>query len=116
MQDFLSFLDSMKSGSFMVSPADQAANLSSSSLLLIIFLCMAGARWLSVVTNRETLLETAVSFSALLVGALMANEWMKDLALPVETAFIKLIITSSTGMTVAALLLLAAYRRTDARA
>ena len=96
-----------------VAPTFSTASSDTSGIIII--LCLIGAKFLAEISDRETLIEMGISFSALYVGATLALMVGADIILPVDTVLMQQIIVSSMGMTIAGLLLMVGFRRTDAR-
>jgi hypothetical protein len=90
---------------------DGIFDLSGTALLLVIGLCLIGTNVLANVTNRTSIFEYAVTFSSLMVGALLSQAWIAHIELPVASDIAQVAVTANIGMTVSALFLMALYSR-----
>ena len=90
---------------------DGLFNLSGTALLLVIGLCLIGTNVLANITNRTSMVEYLVTFSSLFVGAMLAQNWIAKIELPVASDIAQVAVTANIGMTVSALFLMALYSR-----
>jgi hypothetical protein len=85
-------------------------NGGSTSLLVVVAMCLAGTTIINGVLKFDSLFNTLVNFSALFAGAYFANVLARSYQLPGIDSMVMVAITANAGMAIAALGLMIYYR------
>lgn len=109
MESFVGFLGSATDGQNISSAFDGMLDISNTSMILIVALVLLGTNLVANMTARNEALDYAITFSALFIGALLANSAMSEIVMPVASDMAQTAIAANLGMTISSLLLLAAY-------
>lgn len=89
----------------------QVAAMTPAGIVALLVLSWFGAQLLNMLMERNSLFHLLLSLSALFVGAVVALGLMAHVPLPIANEVVSSVIVSLFGMSIAALAVMASYRR-----
>jgi hypothetical protein len=108
MDGIVSLLDAFTGAS-----SNLGGDLPAGGLLLLLALALFGAQLVNGLSQRPSLFHLLVSLSAMLIGALAGNALLVGWHIPLSHEVLVSTTFALIGMTVAGLMLIAAYKRVD---
>jgi len=109
MQNITGLLSIFDAGSY----TSGGGSTPSGTVPILIVLAVIGASYINSMAGRTRYLDSAVSVSAMLIGGFAANALFPHVRLPFDNEALVAAIVGLGGMTVAGLMLLYTYIRTE---
>ncbi|MGE0210192.1 MAG: hypothetical protein AB7S41_00685 [Parvibaculaceae bacterium] len=89
----------------------QVASLSPAAILALLAMSWVGAQLLNTLMDRDSLFHLILSLSALFAGAIVALGLLAHVRIPIANEVVASFMVALFGMGIAALALMASYRR-----
>lgn len=109
MTDFLSLFGIHVASSSGPSLADSLFDVSNTTMILVLALSLLGTVFVGGVSNRNTMIEQATTYSCLFIGGLIANQMISRFEMPLDSEFAQAVVSTNIGMLGSSLLILYFY-------